>query len=41
MHLLNILESIGKIRVYSQDCDSAEGLFDLIEIYISMNWVYD
>jgi uncharacterized protein with HEPN domain len=31
MHLLNILESIGKIRVYSQDCDSAEGLFELNE----------
>ncbi len=31
MHLLNMLESIGKIGIYSKDCDSEE------EFLISMN----
>jgi len=31
MHLLNMMESIGKIAVYSRGCKTAEALFDLNE----------
>ena len=31
MHLLNMMESIGKIGVYSSECHTAEALFELNE----------